>query len=642
MKSVLTVVLLGIAVSAGCATTGERMARPVVPTQPGIVSFVSSTARMHERAGDFFQWEWKAICERRNGLAKDDTSAVQTACTGTERPQGTIGLALSGGGIRSNAFQLGVLSGLQRTGNMDRIDYISAVSGGSWAAAAYKTGWCEGGKKCANDGDFFREIDAAVQSGRTDFPLLLADYSGILAEVKKSAWFFDLFDMNRGFTVREAWRDMLITNFLRGKDLPLQDLEAENSSRPVTIFNLTHDGVANASHSFPFEMTSRFVGTVADCGNSEEACANALARRLRHADDAAVFWELQETPDNGYKASPPIYLSHAMAMSSGVLPRSTGYLRWSLAFPRSLAEDADADVWRYRNVYDLTDGGHSENLGAFALIERGADLIIMSDSDFDPEYGFGDFRVLQSQAASHLGTEMTVEGGERRLKEFAYEGPSWFRQQEFAHDQTPELLLTVLLQDLPTLATTDAGSAIIRLNEALTISDLYDRIAAFYIGNRLKQVKTLTPDAERLIEETKYYRDTPYRDQWGFQQKRIVKLNRLVLEAVYAAYCPKSRFSVVRGAYASSANKGTFVLLKPPKFLDDFERYLRRKGYADLYNYIEFNRKAISFPMDPTFKASYAPELIRAYYLLGQYLATCVLTEELGWQKGKRRAECGE
>lgn len=45
-----------------------------------------------------------------------------------------IGLALSGGGTRAGMFAYGVLAGLNDSGLLDRIDVISSVSGGSYAA----------------------------------------------------------------------------------------------------------------------------------------------------------------------------------------------------------------------------------------------------------------------------------------------------------------------------------------------------------------------------------------------------------------------------------------------------------------------------------------------------------------------------
>jgi predicted acylesterase/phospholipase RssA len=49
---------------------------------------------------------------------------------------------MSGGGIRSAAFQLGILTGLNASDGMhekwlSKIDYIASVSGGSWANGEY-------------------------------------------------------------------------------------------------------------------------------------------------------------------------------------------------------------------------------------------------------------------------------------------------------------------------------------------------------------------------------------------------------------------------------------------------------------------------------------------------------------------------
>lgn len=53
---------------------------------------------------------------------------------GTPRP--LAGLALSGGGIRSASFSLGVAQALEEHGVLDRMDYLSTVSGGGYTGAA--------------------------------------------------------------------------------------------------------------------------------------------------------------------------------------------------------------------------------------------------------------------------------------------------------------------------------------------------------------------------------------------------------------------------------------------------------------------------------------------------------------------------
>ncbi|HEV7509010.1 MAG TPA: hypothetical protein VGS07_29310 [Thermoanaerobaculia bacterium] len=53
---------------------------------------------------------------------------------------GLTGLSLSGGGIRSATFNLGVLQGLARIGILEKLDYLSSVSGGGYIAS-WLSGW---------------------------------------------------------------------------------------------------------------------------------------------------------------------------------------------------------------------------------------------------------------------------------------------------------------------------------------------------------------------------------------------------------------------------------------------------------------------------------------------------------------------
>src|SRR5512143_890766 len=48
-----------------------------------------------------------------------------------------VGLAFSGGGIRSATFNLGVLQALEAGGMLRHVDYLSSVSGGGYAASCY-------------------------------------------------------------------------------------------------------------------------------------------------------------------------------------------------------------------------------------------------------------------------------------------------------------------------------------------------------------------------------------------------------------------------------------------------------------------------------------------------------------------------
>jgi patatin-like phospholipase len=72
-----------------------------------------------------FEAEQKMIHNRRQ--------AIDSNLPAPKSPQETIGLALSGGGIRSATFSLGVIQSLARRDLLQRIDYLSTVSGGGYA-----------------------------------------------------------------------------------------------------------------------------------------------------------------------------------------------------------------------------------------------------------------------------------------------------------------------------------------------------------------------------------------------------------------------------------------------------------------------------------------------------------------------------
>jgi hypothetical protein len=72
--------------------------------------------------------------------------------------KGKIGIACSGGGIRSAAFNLGALQALQETGILKRTRYLAGVSGGAYIAAAFcmvRKTWKpgEGGPHDSDDSD---------------------------------------------------------------------------------------------------------------------------------------------------------------------------------------------------------------------------------------------------------------------------------------------------------------------------------------------------------------------------------------------------------------------------------------------------------------------------------------------------------
>src|SRR5262245_54977863 len=72
---------------------------------------------------EVFTAEKECIAEQR-AVREDNTE-----------PERYVGLALSGGGVRSASFAIGVLQALHNEGRLGQIDYLSTVSGGGYAGA---------------------------------------------------------------------------------------------------------------------------------------------------------------------------------------------------------------------------------------------------------------------------------------------------------------------------------------------------------------------------------------------------------------------------------------------------------------------------------------------------------------------------
>jgi hypothetical protein len=89
---------------------------------------------------DVFREELAEIRERHNRQVADTIAAGDLAAAIPSTALSLTGLALSGGGIRSASFCLGVMQGLHAKEVIGRIDYLSTVSGGGYIGASTTIG----------------------------------------------------------------------------------------------------------------------------------------------------------------------------------------------------------------------------------------------------------------------------------------------------------------------------------------------------------------------------------------------------------------------------------------------------------------------------------------------------------------------
>ena len=82
--------------------------------------------------------DWTRVCHEEDlWISKRRAWLVQTNKCTCRFPPNSVGLALSGGGIRSATFSLGLMRSLSEHRLIHCIDYLSTVSGGGYAGAFY-------------------------------------------------------------------------------------------------------------------------------------------------------------------------------------------------------------------------------------------------------------------------------------------------------------------------------------------------------------------------------------------------------------------------------------------------------------------------------------------------------------------------
>ncbi len=113
-------------------------------------------------------------------LTQDRDSNSDWSDSGGFRHDGLVGLALSGGGVRSATFNLGVLQILNRYRIFEKLDYISSVSGGGYIASCLSSIFAQADQRQGRQELNFPFVHKMGQLESAPFQHL-RDYSNYLA-----------------------------------------------------------------------------------------------------------------------------------------------------------------------------------------------------------------------------------------------------------------------------------------------------------------------------------------------------------------------------------------------------------------------------------------------------------------------------
>lgn len=334
------------------------------------------------------------------------------------RPPKTC-LCLSGGGIRSAAFSIGVLKALHQDGILDKIDIISGVSGGSYALSWYYLQQHNENRNMKNELFTDQYQEELLQRSRMFTPADMGfSQLGNIILLPANFIFNHLFAFNLDTTiVRRNYESAIKRTFHHDKNLTFPEaLELiKRNDLPYFIIN-----------------TSATI----DYGPSHYG--SKLANRVFE------FTPLRFGSDGfGYSNDFPVSVGRAVAISGAgvdLASMTPGHIESTLV--SSLNIDLGYHINNFNNKssvhylkrfipfyslfnhYDkkgthiyLTDGGHIENLGIYSLARRLCGKIIVVDATFDPHYQFEDYHKVKDALRNEMQVELEIKEIDKLLQE---------------------------------------------------------------------------------------------------------------------------------------------------------------------------------------------------------------------------------
>lgn len=379
-----------------------------------------------------------------------------------DRREGEPGLcvALSGGGLRSASFAIGVLGGFHthEQAVLREVDRVSSVSGGgyalSWYLVHHYDAWnpeaeydasgfekslfesssCTGEEGC---GAYQRQLEDGLdiltnplETGRLDvstgqwLTALTLSVPAAFANLFANGlfgWHVNMAPMQAFYQARiervfhEPLGGLRFFDLGRRKVVRFRDLrrmltrtkDSKESHLPfpiiVTAANLNHTGGPAALHvaNRLFELTPEWMGSDAFGYHDKKLVDLHTAVAVSGAaldSDVAL-------------SGPPSLAASALNMDLGYHvdnPRFTGHPLGYRATPFPayffLGWQNDLDGFRIH----LTDGGHAENLAAFPLFRRLCRQTLIVDGTYDPNLRFEDYRVLRESLRGELDLRLRI------------------------------------------------------------------------------------------------------------------------------------------------------------------------------------------------------------------------------------------
>ncbi len=279
------------------------------------------------------------------------------------------GLSLSGGGIRSATYNMGALKALYDSNMLDSIQIISSVSGGGYLSYWLYT-------------NFYKHKNTDKEFGYYSF--------------------------NNHIFLKNICDQQGKSNFL-----PNDEALGAFFDEPTGSFNTYRKGIERAyGHDTPSNLQINGINHYIKKGSAPYFIINTTIASKEHEDWLSSIFEFtpiyQGNPELGFdkwNANNSIDWSKAISISGAALKFKL--LHKIPNYSNKISTEYIA----------LSDGGHSENLGAIALIRRGVKNIIIVDAEHNDNYSFDAYIKLKKRLKAELNLNLNIDGIDRFIED---------------------------------------------------------------------------------------------------------------------------------------------------------------------------------------------------------------------------------
>jgi hypothetical protein len=207
-----------------------------------------------------------------------------------------------------------------------------------------------------------------------------------------------------------------ITDAVPGDDIKLTDLWNPHIGAPYHIVNTTLSLVGGSDLAMSQRSAENFILSRYHCGSARAGyrCTAEYMNGELSLGTAAAISGAAVSPNMGSK-SPSASLALLMSLLNVRLgfwaPTPSGR-RWvephARLWPFYLLRETLSNTGTLGTYCYLTDGGHFDNTGLYALVERGCRYIVVCDCGADPDRGFEDMGVAIRRCRIDFGAEIVL------------------------------------------------------------------------------------------------------------------------------------------------------------------------------------------------------------------------------------------